>query len=141
MTTTIWMPLIDLTQEMGIMKFASKSQLDGYLPQMGGISDESESRIDAHVEDAGLNVTGETAMKAGDATFHSGWTLHRAPSNQTETMREVITIIYFPDGTRILEPDHENRRVDLKTWLVGRDPGDLADGELNPLLYSRDPQI
>jgi len=135
-TITVWIPLVDLTADMGIMQFASKSHVNGYLSEMGAISDESEAKIDEFVGSKGYEVTGQPVMKAGDATFHYGWTLHRAPGNQTDTMREVMTTIYFADGTRILKPDNPWREDDLKNWLGGGRPGDLAQGELNPLLYS-----
>jgi len=133
---TIWMPLVDLTEDMGIMKFASRSHTLGYLADIGGISDESEAQIDNFIRGKGLELSGRTTMKAGDATFHDGWTLHRAPGNHTDTMREVMTVIYFADGARVLKPDNENRETDRARWL-NRQPGELADGELNPVLYSR----
>ena len=61
-------------------------------------------------------------MQAGDATFHAGWTLHSAPGNAGSTTREVMTIIYFADGTRALTPDNPNRQNDLDHWLPGRPP-------------------
>ena len=41
-TITMWMPLVDLTPEMGIMRFASGSHREGYLGDMP-ISDDSEA--------------------------------------------------------------------------------------------------
>ena len=76
-------------------------------------------------------------MTAGDATFHAGWTLHRAPGNSTDVMREVMTIIFFADGVRIGEPQNPQQANDLKGWLPGLAPGDLAASELNPLVYHK----
>ena len=28
-----------------------------------------------------------------------------------------MTVIYFEDGAKIIEPDHQNRRADLERWL------------------------
>lgn len=39
-------------------------------------------------------------LTAGAATFHSGLTYHRAFANQTDEMREAMTIIYFADSAR-----------------------------------------
>jgi ectoine hydroxylase-related dioxygenase (phytanoyl-CoA dioxygenase family) len=74
-------------------------------------------------------------MAAGDATFHSGWTLHNAPGNVSATTREVMTIIYYEDGIRVAEPDNKNRVSDLARWLPGLQAGEVAASELNPLLY------
>lgn len=47
-------------------------------------------------------------MRAGDTTFHAGQTLHGAPGNPTSNAREVVTIIYFADGTRLFEPNNKS---------------------------------
>jgi len=48
-----------------------------------------------------------------------------------------MAIIYYADGTRIMEPDNEHRKVDMEVFHPGLKPGDIAASELNPLLYSR----
>ena len=73
-------------------------------------------------------------MKAGDATFHAGWMIHSAGENVSETVREVMTIIYFADGTRISEPINEFQKADHERWLSGIKVGALATGRLNPIL-------
>ena len=132
-TITMWMPLVDADTSMGTMRFASGSHTIGYLGDMP-ISDESEAKFDAFIRDRGFKVVESGAMRAGDATFHSGWTLHGAPGNTSARMREVMTVIYFPDGTRVGPVDNDNRRADLNAWLPGLMPGDLAASELNPLI-------
>ena len=132
---TMWMPLVDITVDMGIMSFASGSQGEGYLAGLS-ISDESEERFRAFVDEQGYAVSEPRDMHAGDATFHDGWVLHNAPGNSTRTMREVMTIIYFADGTRVCEPNNPSRENDLRTWLPGCTPGDLAASPINPVLYA-----
>ena len=135
-TVTMWMPLVNLTAEMGTMHFASGSHRRGYLGD-APISDESEKRFDDLIRAEGFAATTGGAMAAGDATFHYGWTLHGAPPNTTACTREVMTVIWFADGARITEPDNANRRRDLDRWFPGFQPGDLAASELNPLVYHR----
>src|SRR5687768_33427 len=94
-TITMWMPLVHASTEMGTMRFASGSHKEGYLGPIA-ISDESEALFTEFVEQKGYEIAESGHMEAGDATFHSGWTLHSAGSNQTETMREAMTIIYYP---------------------------------------------
>lgn len=134
-TVTMWMPLVDVTPDMGTMHFASGSHRHGYLGDLP-ISDDSEAQLEAFVKEQGYPLVPGQAMRAGDATFHYGWTLHGATGNQTSTLREVMTIIYFADGTRIAPADNDNRQADLETWLPGQQPGELAASPLNPLLYS-----
>jgi len=69
--------------------------------------------------------------------YISGWTLHWAPENSTLLTREVMTIIFFADGTRVGPVDNANRAADLETWLPGLKPGDLAASPLNPVLFER----
>jgi ectoine hydroxylase-related dioxygenase (phytanoyl-CoA dioxygenase family) len=135
-TITMWMPLVDATAEMGTMTFASRSHTDGFLGHLE-ISDESEEKFRQFVAERGYPLTPCGPMKAGDATFHSGWTLHSAPGNATGVTREAMTIIYFADGTRLMEPDNKNRWNDLERWHPGQKPGELAGSPINPVLYSR----
>lgn len=135
-TITLWMPLVDASPEMGTLRFASGSQEGGYLGEFE-ISDNSDAVFEKLVADRGYRIAEPQAMRAGDASFHSGWTLHAAPGNASADMRSVMTIIYFADGARATEPDHKNRENDLKGWLPGVRPGELAASPLNPLLYSR----
>lgn len=135
-TITMWMPLVDLEADMGIMQFASGSHKIGYLGDLP-ISDESESTISEYVQENGYGLTQAMSMQAGDATFHSGWTLHSAPGNKSDTMREVMTVIYFADGVKVAEADNRNRQADLERWLPGCQPGDKAVSRLNPLVYKR----
>ena len=48
-----------------------------------------------------------------------------------------MTVIYFADGVRIAEPRNEHQPADLKRWLPGLKPGELAASPLNPVLYRR----
>jgi ectoine hydroxylase-related dioxygenase (phytanoyl-CoA dioxygenase family) len=132
----MWMPLVDVSPEMGTMRFASGSHLDGYLGEMA-ISDESEQKFEEYIQSHGYKVAHGVAMSAGDATFHYGWTLHGAPANATNRTREVMTVIWHADGARVTEPDNLNRQRDLERWLPGLKPGDLAASELNPLAFRR----
>ena len=135
-TITMWMPLVDIPASVGSMTFANGSQAIGYVGDMP-ISDDSERIIAELIEEKGFQTQSHGAMKAGDATFHAGWTLHGAPGNPTPMMREVMTIIYYPDGTRISEPANDSQREDLHKWLPDCQPGQLAASKINPLAFKK----
>jgi ectoine hydroxylase-related dioxygenase (phytanoyl-CoA dioxygenase family) len=135
-TITMWMPLTEAPQESGTLIFASGSHREGSLASLA-ISDESSVFFRNKVIERNYPlITGDLAP--GDATFHSGWTLHKAPGNSAGFTREVITVIYFADGTRVAEPANALQPKDLERWMPGLKPGDLAASPLNPLLYHRD---
>ncbi len=131
-TITMWIPLVDVPAAVGSMTFASGSHLAGDVAA-GAISDASHAAIDALLAERGVETMTYGAMSAGDATFHAGWTLHSAGDNPTDVDREVMTIIYVADGTRITEPT-DQQKLDL-VWLGGNQPGDLVDSPLNPLVW------
>lgn len=132
-TVTMWMPLVDIDVEMGMLTFASGSHKGGAVKNVA-ISDESEKELNAYVAEKAYPVTRPSTMQAGDASWHYGWTLHNAPGNNSPVTREVMTIIYFADGARITEPVNEHQEADRQRWLGGLPVGDLAASALNPLV-------
>ena len=132
-TITMWMPLVDIPAEVGSMTFGSGSHKFGYLGDLP-ISDKSQAELEKFISERGIEKHCHGGMKAGDATFHNGWTLHCAPNNPTRNMREVMTIIYFKDGARVTEATNKGQAADLGRWLPDLKPGDLAAGRLNPLV-------
>ncbi|GAB3876713.1 phytanoyl-CoA dioxygenase family protein [Terrabacter terrigena] len=130
---TMWMPLVDITPGHGGLSFARGSHVDGPLSDIG-ISDASEKHFDRLVAGRGLHIDEPVAMRAGDASFHWGWTVHRALGNSADEMREVMTVIWFADGLDVLEPANDAQANDLGSWLPGQAPGDRAGGAANPVL-------
>lgn len=131
---TMWMPLVDVSADMGTMRFAVGSQELGYLGPLN-ISDDSEASLAALIEERGYAVESAGDMCAGDATFHDGWVLHGAPGNASQdTTREVMTVIYFEDGATISELDSPQRQADLETWFPGLAAGDAAASSINPVI-------
>ena len=84
--------------------------------------------IDAHPVDT------HGALRAGDATFHTGWVLHSAGDNPTDTLRTVMTVIYLADGARVPDELTEAQDLDRALWLGGAAPGTVIDGDDNPVL-------
>src|SRR5437667_3980722 len=132
-TVTMWLPLIDVAEEMGPMIFASGSH---HVEALGDlmISERTDLKLAKLIADRGWPVHSEP-LRAGDATFHAGGTLHSAGANRSNKVREILTVIYFASGTRVAQPANETQRVDLEVFLPGVKPGEEAKSEMNPVLF------
>ncbi len=132
-TVTMWMPLVDIYDGMGMLTFASGSHVDGNVFDYE-ISDESEEEFDKYVKDNGFLISRPAEMNAGDATWHYGYTIHNAPGNYSDRMREVMTIIYIADGARIVEPRNQYQQADHRVWMESMPVGSLVASGKNPLV-------
>lgn len=131
----MWMPLLDVSLDMGPVRFASGSHVHGFLGQHA-ISDDSQRVYEDYVRERGYPVW-QKPIAAGDATFHSGWTIHGATANRSAVTREAMIVTFYPDGSRVDELHNASRVGDAKTYLGGRTEGELADSELNTVVYRR----
>lgn len=132
-TVTMWLPLVDVTNEMGPMIFASGSHRLSDLGDLA-ISQATDQHLTDEISRRGLPTWSEP-LKAGDATFHLGGTLHSAGANQSNVTREVLTVIYYDAAAKVASPANDNQRVDLEVFLPGIRPGEAAASNLNPVLY------
>ncbi len=130
-TITMWMPLVDIDVDMGMLTFASGSYTEGAVFNFE-ISDESETAFDNYVKEHEFPISRAKTMNAGDATWHRGFTMHHANGNNSDKMREVMTIIYVADGARITPYKNEWQKNDHHKWLMDKPIGGLIDSELNP---------
>ena len=133
---SIWIPLVDVSEEMGTMGFAAGSHSEGQLadPTISNRSDEFYQDL---IAQKSWEISPNIAMAAGDATLHSGWTLHQAPGNSTDRVREVVVLVYYADGARVIQTT-DSQQLMLARWnLGGRLPGEAADSCANPVIYRR----
>ena len=137
-STTIgfWMALVDVEEGMGGMKWAAGTHKKGFLGQHA-ISDASQLHYEKYIREHGIKVAEGVPMKAGDVSFHFGWTLHAAGPNCSEKVREAMIGTYFADGMRVMKPTNPSQEGDRVKFLGGKLPGEVADGPLNTLVYKR----
>lgn len=136
--TTIWIPLVDITPEMGALRLATGSHNLLFLDEQG-ISEGGMEHFDRIIQEKGLPVVTH-AMKAGDATVHAGWTLHSAAANAGSFTREVSAISYYDDGAHVFPEARMNsaRWSDLAVCLPGVQTGELAVSSMSPLVFKRE---
>ncbi|MEM7131910.1 MAG: phytanoyl-CoA dioxygenase family protein [Chloroflexota bacterium] len=129
-TTTLWMALCDVPLERGCMAFIPNSHHLGEkeFVDIFNATDETE-RTKKVVDSQWIPLP----LVAGDATFHSGLTYHRAFANQTDEMREAMTIIYFADGARY---EFSNPRLARhnREEVGGLEVGEKIDTPTTPIL-------
>ena len=134
----LWMPLVDCSREMGSIRFVRGSHRYGDLEGQH-ISDESAQHFDRFIARECLEIHQTEELAAGDCTFHLGWTVHGAPANHSAAMREAMIVTFYPDGTRVDTLSNPSRVNDARVFLGGRKPGELADSELNTVVYRAAP--
>jgi hypothetical protein len=132
-TIKMWLALTDISCETAAISFATGSHHGALFPEVFP-SYESNELFKRIIHDHRFPVV-SYQMKAGDAIFFSGEILHSTHANTSGKSRQSLAIIYFADGSRVMKPNHEHRQADLAEFLPGLAPGDLAAGDLNPLLY------
>ena len=130
----LWMPLTQVTLDMGGMRYASGSDLVGDQGQHT-INDESERHFAQVISDHDLPVASGESYQPGDCAFHFGWTVHGADANRSGQVREAAVVTFYPDGTRVDELTNEARAYDARVFLGGKEPGELADSERNPVVW------
>lgn len=131
---TLWIPLMPMTPEMGLLTFARGSHVDGQI-LAADISDASEAALRAHVAAHGQEMVAVHDLAVGDLSAHNGWTVHRADANQTGVLREVYALHFFADGARIGAAKHPAQARILKAFGPGLKTGDLADSAFWPVVY------
>ncbi|HEY2674848.1 MAG TPA: phytanoyl-CoA dioxygenase family protein [Rugosimonospora sp.] len=132
-TLTVWLPLQDTPVELGSLEFARASHRFASGRDLP-IGDDSERRLQREL--AGRGFETDTAGYAlGDASYHLGWTFHRAGPNRSTIPRRVMTVIYVDADIEISEPTNDHQRDDLATFMPGAAVGGPPDTALNPVLY------
>jgi ectoine hydroxylase-related dioxygenase (phytanoyl-CoA dioxygenase family) len=132
-TCTVWIPFQHTPLEMGPLAFAARSHRFEHGRDLE-ISDESEAKLQEILKAQNF-VYAEEPYELGEVSYHYGWTFHRAAGNSSNKPRAVMTVIYMEDGIRLIEPRHKHHQRDWDAWLPGCKNGEIANSELNPVLW------
>ena len=124
-TATMWLALTDVPVEKGCLYFYPRTN-DANLKEYVDIF--KNPHLPNHLNDKEKVFV---PLKTGDATFHSGLTFHGAGNNQTNEMREAMTIIYIKDGVTFDASDERNK---THTSCVGLNNGEIMNTKFTPVL-------
>jgi hypothetical protein len=135
---TIWIPLVEVPDGL---EFASGSHREGNLSTLERFADDFSERSEDYytrlIRERGYRLSSPGPMRAGDATFHHGWTVHRAPAWEGPGQREIMCVIYVADGATLFDEQREGIEDQLET--LDWHPGQAAASDHTPLLYRREP--
>ena len=124
-TITMWLALVDVPVGSGNLYFIPESH-------ESGVNEYVDIFKNPHIPESLTNSNQvDIALKAGDATFHSGRTYHGARENKSARIREAMTVIYTADGTRF---DASDTRNSTHTSCQGLNDGDIIDTRFTPRL-------
>lgn len=132
-TVTVSIALTDQSIEMGMFVFASGSHKHGTIMDPK-LSSEPDASYRKYIREHQFPLSRAAGMRAGDASWHYGNTIHHTSANLSEKRREMMTVTYMADGARVARPVHPAQEYELKNWLNGLPPGRLATSEFNPLV-------
>lgn len=93
-TVTLWIALVDMSENMGPLHYLEGSHLEGPLGLHGGLD---IRRNYPHLFDS--EIVAGTPLKAGDAQAHWDLTIHGARPNGTATAREAYVVRYIRADT------------------------------------------
>ncbi len=132
-TITMWLPLHDVEPEMGDLEFAVGTH--GGPIGDAAISDEADAFYDRYLADSDIcpHVDRSDARRRCQLPPRVD-AAPRANPNRTDKDREVMTVIWFADGARVIEPTNRGQELDRLVWLRNTEPGELAASDLNPLV-------
>lgn len=124
---SLWIALVDLTEEMGPLRYLEGSHRDGPLGYIDYI-DKRDIR-DTYPQLRDREVVAGQALRAGDAQAHWDLTIHGSAPNKGDRAREAMAFRYIRADTifnGVKHPHYDN--FDLT-------PGErFADNEAFPLL-------
>jgi len=132
-TCTVWIPFQHTPLEMGPLAFAARSHHFKRGRDLE-ISDESEAKLQQALMAQNFKYV-EEPFELGEVSYHYGWTFHRAGGNSSNMPRAVMTMIYMEDGTKLIKPQNKYHQQDWDAWLPGCKIGEIANSELNPVIW------
>jgi ectoine hydroxylase-related dioxygenase (phytanoyl-CoA dioxygenase family) len=93
-TITVWVALVDVSEDMGPLRYLEGSHLEGPLG-----FDDGRDILETYPQLRNRRVVGGIPLSAGDARVHWDLTIHGAGPNKSDTVREAYSLRYVRTDT------------------------------------------
>jgi phytanoyl-CoA hydroxylase len=126
-----WMALDDVTIEKGCMQFIEGSHKWGEFAPMSFTGDGPQLEDILSDDQKALWNPVPIELKAGDCTWHHGWTWHFTNPNTTNEIRRALVTIYIPEGVNFAADDKQDH---VLSPTITSSKGEPLRGTVFPLL-------
>ncbi|GAC1301736.1 MAG: phytanoyl-CoA dioxygenase family protein [Vulcanimicrobiaceae bacterium] len=139
---SVWIPLADVTHDMGALAYAAGSHKRRYVSPRKPFTGQIRGHLWYETQ---MRLRKERVERIeatrGDVLIHHGNTLHMAGANSSDRARIAYGIHYVDARSRFVVPGNDNQRVHVRDakWDSLR-PGDEIETTSSPVVYSREGQ-
>ncbi len=137
---SVWIPLADVTHDMGTLAYVVRSHERRYISPRKPFSGQIRGHLwyQTQIQLRNERVERIEACR-GDVLIHHGNTLHMAGANTSNRPRIAYGIHYVDARSRFVAPANDSQRVHVRDakWDALR-PGDEIETASSPIVYSRE---
>lgn len=134
---TAWIPLRDIAEGEGLLRFVRASQALGLLG-IEGLNEAGQAAYEAITAAHGLELDDLPPVFVGDVSFHDGRMIHGAFPNLGTEHRAALALHCYADGAVIDDPLTPQMRHLLESSAPHLRAGDPAAADAWPLLCGRE---
>jgi len=135
---SVWIPLVDVSNDMGTMAYVPGSHRQGYVAPRKPFT----GQIRGHLwYEAQIKLRKERTERIeacrGDVLIHHGNTLHMAGANSSDRPRIAYGVHYADARSRFVTPQNESQHVHVRdaNWQALR-PGDEIATASSPIVLA-----
>lgn len=136
---SIWIPLVDVSHEMGTMAYVRGSHRMSFVEPRKPLAGEIRGHLWYSAQFALRNARIErVAARRGDVLFHHGNTLHMAGANRSDRRRLAYGLHYADARSRFVTPVNDSQRIHVRDSKWDHlQPGDEIESATSPEIAAR----
>lgn len=131
---TAWIPLEDTLFHQGPIAFYKHThQLSDSEREL--LAQANQEDLTAYFKNRGSELCSHE-YKAGDVSFHLGWSFHSALPNTADETRKVFSIVYMDENIRLTNRIGKTPlEIISRNWCPGCEVNGLLASSLNPIVF------